>query len=62
MIVQTAGAEGTLDFLFVSNPRHVQAEVLRRLSAHQESERQRDFEDRWGGMAQWFRAYRDLLE
>ncbi len=62
VIVQTAGAEGTLDFLFVGNPRHVQAEVLRRVSVYQERERQRDFDDRWGGMSQWFRAYRDLIE
>lgn len=62
VIVQTAGTEGTLDFLFVSNPRHVQAEVLRRLAAYQERERQREFEDRWGKMGQWFRAYHDLTE
>jgi CRP-like cAMP-binding protein/membrane protein YdbS with pleckstrin-like domain len=62
VIVQTAGTEGTLDFLFVSNPRQVQAEVLRRLAAYQEHERQREFEDRWGKMGQWFKAYHDLAE
>ena len=62
VIVQTAGTEGTLDFLFVSNPHQVQAEVLRRLAAYQERERQREFEDRWGKMGQWFKAYHDLAE
>jgi uncharacterized membrane protein YdbT with pleckstrin-like domain len=62
VIVQTAGTEGTLDFLFVSNPRHVQAEVLRRLMAHRERERQQDFEKRWGGMAEWFETYQNLTD
>jgi uncharacterized membrane protein YdbT with pleckstrin-like domain len=62
VIVQTAGPEGTLDFLFVSNPRHVQAEILRRLTAFREHQRQREFEERWGSMAEWFETYRDLSE
>jgi CRP-like cAMP-binding protein/uncharacterized membrane protein YdbT with pleckstrin-like domain len=62
VIVQTAGTEGTLDFLFVSNPRHVQAEVLRHVTAHRERERQEEFDKRWGGMAEWFEAYRQLTK
>jgi CRP-like cAMP-binding protein/uncharacterized membrane protein YdbT with pleckstrin-like domain len=62
VIVQTAGAEGSLDFLFVGNPRHVQAEILRRLSAYQERRRQREFKDRWGGMAEWFETYKKLTD
>jgi CRP-like cAMP-binding protein/uncharacterized membrane protein YdbT with pleckstrin-like domain len=62
VIVQTAGAEGTLDFLFVSNPRHVQAEVLRRLEAYRRRERERELQERWSGMPEWFDAYRVVTE
>jgi uncharacterized membrane protein YdbT with pleckstrin-like domain len=62
VIVQTAGAEGRLDFLFVSNPRRVHDEVLRRLALFQERQRDRDFQERWGDMPQWFETYRDLLQ
>jgi hypothetical protein len=62
VIVQTAGAEGRLDFLFVSNPRRVHDEVLRRLAVFQERQREREFQERWGDMPQWFEAYRDLLQ
>lgn len=62
VIVQTAGAEGRLDFMFVGNPRKVHDEVLRRLNLFQERQRQREFQERWGDMPQWFEAYRDLLQ
>jgi CRP-like cAMP-binding protein/uncharacterized membrane protein YdbT with pleckstrin-like domain len=62
VIVKTAGLEGTLDFLFVSNPRRVQAEILRRLAEFRERERQQEFEERWGNMAEWFETYQDLVE
>lgn len=60
VIVQTAGVEGSLDFLFVSNPRHVQAEVTRRLAAYRERKRQREFEERGKEIAGWFGAYHSL--
>ncbi len=62
VIVQTAGAEGTLDFVFVGNPRRVHAEILRRLTAYRERQQQQEFQERWGDMAQWFETYRDVLE
>jgi CRP-like cAMP-binding protein/uncharacterized membrane protein YdbT with pleckstrin-like domain len=62
VIVQTAGAEGTLDFLFVSNPRRVHDEVLRRLGVYEERDREREFQERWGDMPQWFETYRDMLD
>jgi CRP-like cAMP-binding protein/membrane protein YdbS with pleckstrin-like domain len=62
VIVQTAGAEGRLDFLFVSNPRRVHDEILRRLAVFQERQQEREFQERWGDMPQWFEAYRDLLQ
>jgi uncharacterized membrane protein YdbT with pleckstrin-like domain len=60
VIVQTAGAEGSLDFRFVSNPRRVQAEVVRRLAAHRERQRQRDFQERGKEIAEWFETYHKL--
>jgi len=62
VIVQTAGAEGTLDFLWVSNPRNVHAEILRRLTAFEERDREREFQERWGDMPRWFETYRDVLD
>lgn len=60
VIVQTAGAEGTLDFVFVSNPRRVHDEILRRLGEYQDRQREREFQERWGDMPQWFETYRDI--
>ena len=62
VIVQTAGAEGTLDFLWVSNPRNVHAEILRRLTAFEERAREREFQERWGDMPRWFETYRDVVD
>lgn len=61
VIVRTAGAEGTLDFLWVSNPRRVHDEVLRRLGVYQEKEREREFQERWRDMPQWFDTYQDIV-
>jgi CRP-like cAMP-binding protein/uncharacterized membrane protein YdbT with pleckstrin-like domain len=60
VLVQTAGTEGTLNFKFVSKPRRVQAEILGRLSEFQDRQQQRDFENRWRGMAEWFEAYEEI--
>ena len=62
VIVQTAGAEGTLDFLWVSKPRNVHAEILRRLAAFEERNREREFQERWGDMPRWFESYRDVVD
>ncbi len=57
VFVHTAGVVGRLDFLYVSDPRKVQAEVFRRLTAyeatqrHQQQERQRD------ELSEWFAVY-----
>jgi CRP-like cAMP-binding protein/membrane protein YdbS with pleckstrin-like domain len=61
VIVQTAGAEGTLDFMFVGNPRRVHDEILRRLGAYQDGQHAREFQERWGDMPQWFETYRDVM-
>jgi len=53
--IHTAGAVGQLDFVYVSKPRHVQAEIFRRLAAHEEAQRrqQRELVD----LPAWFSAY-----
>jgi CRP-like cAMP-binding protein/membrane protein YdbS with pleckstrin-like domain len=61
VIVKTAGAEGTLDFMFVGNPRRVHDEILRRLGAYQDGQHAREFKERWGDMPQWFETYRDVV-
>ena len=61
VIVQTAGAEGTLDFLWVGNPRRVHDEILRRLGIYQEKQREREFQERWGDMPQWLDTYQDIV-
>lgn len=61
VLVRTAGAEGTLDFVFVNNPRHVYAEILRRLNEFEERQRQRQFAERSAEMAQWFETYHDVI-
>jgi membrane protein YdbS with pleckstrin-like domain len=62
VIVQTAGAEGTLDFLWVSKPRNVHAEILQRLAEFEERNREREFQERWGDMPRWFETYRDVVD
>ena|GEM_PF-1480822 len=62
VIVQTAGAEGTLDFLWVSKPRNVHTEILQRLAEFEERNREREFQERWGDMPRWFETYRDIVD
>ena len=61
VIVRTAGAEGTLDFVWVANPRRVHDEILRRLGIYQQKERERELQDRWRDMPQWFDTYQDIV-
>jgi membrane protein YdbS with pleckstrin-like domain len=61
VIVRTAGAEGTLDFLSVYKPRHIYAEILRRLNEFEERQRRRQFEERSAEMAQWFETYHEVI-
>jgi len=59
VMIHTAGAQGRLDFLFVSDPKRVQAEVFRRLSAYQASQRRRQREEQWAELPEWFAAYEE---
>jgi hypothetical protein len=43
----------------VLNPRRVQAEIFRRLSAYQEAQRDRDRDKRWQDLPQWFAVYEE---
>jgi len=62
VIIQTAGAEGTLDFLALYNPSRVHGEIIRRLAEYQEKQREREFEERWEDMAEWFEAYDNMRD
>ena len=58
--IYTAGAEGRLDFLYVRDPKGVQAEIFRRLMAYEARQRQRQREQRWAEMPQWFATYEEM--
>jgi CRP-like cAMP-binding protein len=57
VLIFTAGVEGRLDFVYVRNPRRVQAEIFRRLTAYEEDQRRLQREERWADLPQWFAEY-----
>jgi CRP-like cAMP-binding protein/membrane protein YdbS with pleckstrin-like domain len=57
VLIYTAGAEGRLDFVYVRDPRKVQAEIFRRLTAYEENQRRLQREERWADLPQWFAEY-----
>jgi CRP-like cAMP-binding protein/membrane protein YdbS with pleckstrin-like domain len=57
VLIFTAGAEGRLDFVYVRDPRKVQAEIFRRLTAYEEGQRRLQREERWADLPQWFAEY-----
>lgn len=59
VVIFTAGIEGKLDFEWVPDPRRVQAEIFRRLSAYEEAQREQQREERWSDLPQWFAVYED---
>jgi uncharacterized membrane protein YdbT with pleckstrin-like domain len=59
VVVHTAGIEGRLDFEWVRDPKRVQAEIFRRLSAYEELQRLMQREERWADMPQWFAVYEE---
>ncbi len=60
VIIYTAGAEGRLDFEYVRDPKKVQAEIFRRLSAYQAAQRRRQREERWADLPEWFAAFAEM--
>jgi len=58
--IYTAAEIGRFDFMFVSNPREVQAEIFRRIEAYRTREAQRQARQRQTDMAEWFEAYHRL--
>jgi uncharacterized membrane protein YdbT with pleckstrin-like domain len=60
VVIFTAGAEGRLDFLYVRNPRSVQAEIFRRLTAYEAGQRRRERDQRWQELPQWFATYQGM--
>jgi uncharacterized membrane protein YdbT with pleckstrin-like domain len=59
VVIHTAGIEGRLDFEWVRDPRRVQGEIFRRLSAYEEEQRIRQREERWADLPQWFAVYEE---
>jgi hypothetical protein len=57
VLIHTAGVEGRLDFVYVKDPRKVQAEIFRRLSVYEEEQRRLQLEERWADLPQWFAEY-----
>jgi uncharacterized membrane protein YdbT with pleckstrin-like domain len=57
VMIFTAGIEGSLDFLWVRDPRGVQAEIFVRLAAYEEGQRREEREERWEDMPAWFAEY-----
>lgn len=58
--IYTAAEIGRFDFMFVPNPREVQAEIFRRIEAYRTGEAQRQARQRQTEMAEWFEAYHRL--
>lgn len=56
----TAGTEGRLDFVYVRNPKGVQAEIFRRLTAYEARQRHQDREQRWEDLPDWFASYEEM--
>jgi CRP-like cAMP-binding protein/membrane protein YdbS with pleckstrin-like domain len=57
VLIYTAGLEGRLDFVYVKDPRKVQAEIFRRLSVYEAEQRRVQLEERWADLPQWFAEY-----
>ena len=57
VMVYTAGGEGRLDFLWVRDPKRVQAEVFRRLTVYEEAQRNRRRDEQWEDLPEWFAVY-----
>ncbi|HFD39925.1 MAG TPA: cyclic nucleotide-binding domain-containing protein [Anaerolineae bacterium] len=62
VIISTAGAEGTLNFVYVRDPQGVQAEIFRRLAAYEDQQRRRQQEEQWANLPDWFAEYDRLRQ
>ncbi len=58
--IETAAEMGMFDFVFVPNPREVQAEILRRVEAFRARQAARERAQRHAEMAAWFEMYNRL--
>lgn len=55
--IYTAAETGRFDFLYVPNPREVQAEVFRRIEQYRRAEEARQAQQRQTEIADWFEMY-----
>jgi uncharacterized membrane protein YdbT with pleckstrin-like domain len=57
VVIHTAGAEGRLDFVYVSHPTRVHAEIFRRLANFDEAQSRMRRDESWAELPEWFAAY-----
>jgi CRP-like cAMP-binding protein len=55
--IYTAGIVGRLDFVYMRDPKGVQAEIFRRLTAYEAEQRRQQREEQRGELPQWFAVY-----
>jgi hypothetical protein len=60
VLIYTAGVEGRLDFEYVRDPKRVQAEIFRRLTAYEARQRRQERERRWEELPEWFSTYEEM--
>ena len=60
VVIYTAGAEGRLDFEYVRDPKGIQAEVFRRVTAYETEQRRQQRQKQWEQLPQWFATYEEM--
>jgi CRP-like cAMP-binding protein/membrane protein YdbS with pleckstrin-like domain len=60
VMIYTAGEVGRLDFTFVRDPKRVQAEIFRRLTAYEAQKGRQSRQERWEELPQWFATYEEM--
>jgi CRP-like cAMP-binding protein/membrane protein YdbS with pleckstrin-like domain len=60
VMIYTAGEVGRLDFMYVRDPKRVQAEIFRRLTAYEAQKGRQSRQERWEELPQWFATYEEM--
>jgi hypothetical protein len=60
VVIYTAGAEGRLDFEYVRDPKGIQAEIFRRLTAYQMEQRRQQRQQHWEALPEWFATHEGM--
>jgi membrane protein YdbS with pleckstrin-like domain len=62
VIIETAGEEGAFKFVYVHDPRRVQAEIFNRLEDFKSKQRESELQSRLAETAEWFEVYEQLKQ